>query len=510
MTRLVTRAVPLTLVPLGIGLLLIVVAQVTGRTAPALSRDVLAARFDSDVRNLVYRWDDADLRPPPVRRRALFDFMYQTYDSSAWIPQAVFDGNVLAQVVAGDVRTIVRNQVGLALWPENADVPAYGMAPNPNPGEPLSWTVNCLVCHMAEIDGVVYFGAGTKTFDEVWLGEALKKLTRPDLRPFLLRDPADRAHAANASRILHSHHHEKIDSLTRARSTAFAASHVELYMRPHNGVMPGADEVGRGDVKTPPLWHTAAKIQAGRWYTDGSFHGVIPLMASSMELEKDRPFDALVDIVIPQIKQEFDTVVRHLRPPPYPYAIDRALAERGKTLFYSDEIGCANCHGVYDGRGNVDWPGVHKDVGTDRSRLDVVNDGFVAAFDASPIAAEGRLTRSRGYAATPLTGVWANFPYLHNGSVPTLHHLLGPVSERPRIFDVMGARSFDAEWVGQRMFSRPSHERMPEPELLQRFGGDRNWFNVTRPGSGNGGHDFWSRIKTDANRRALIEYLKTL
>ena len=37
--------------------------------------------------------------------------------------------------------------------------------------------MNCLVCHTAEIDGVVYFGAGTKAFDEVWLGEALKPLT---------------------------------------------------------------------------------------------------------------------------------------------------------------------------------------------------------------------------------------------------------------------------------------------------------------------------------------------
>jgi hypothetical protein len=384
------------------------------------------------------------------------------------------------------------------------------MAPNPDPRQPLSWTVNCLVCHMAEIDGVVYFGAGTKTFDEVWLGEALKKLTRSEWRGLLARDPADLEHAANASRILHSHHHDKIDSLTRARSTAFAASHVELYMRPHDGAMPGVDEVGRGDVKTPPLWHTAAKIQAGRWYTDGSFHGVIPLMASSMELEKDRPFDALVDVVIPQIKREFDDVVRHLRPPQYPYAIDRELAERGKALFYSDEIGCANCHGVYDGRGDVEWPGVHKDVGTDRSRLDVVNDGFAAAFDASPIAAEGRLIKSRGYAATPLTGVWANFPYLHNGSVPTLHHLLGPASERPRIFDVMGARSFDRVRVGQQMFSRPSDGRLSEVELFERFGRNRNWFNVTRPGSGNEGHDFWSRIKTDANRRALIEYLKSL
>lgn len=42
------------------------------------------------------------------------------------------------------------------------------------------------------------------------------------------------------------------------------------------------------------------------------------------------------------------------------------------------------------------------------------------------------------------------------------------------------------------------------------YGADRNWFFVERPGSGNQGHDFWSRIRTDANRRALIEYLKTL
>jgi hypothetical protein len=47
-------------------------------------------------------------------------------------------------------------------------------------------------------------------------------------------------------------------------------------------------------------------------------------------------------------------------------------------------------------------------------------------------------------------------------------------------------------------------------ELLRRFGDDRNWFSVERPGSANRGHDFWSRIRTDANRRALIEYLKTL
>jgi hypothetical protein len=465
----------------------------------AVSATTLRASFDSDIRNLVYRWDPSDHTAERERHAALFAFVHQTYSTTAWIPQTLFDGNLITQVVAGDVNTIIRDKVGLVPWPENRHVPAYGMAPRlEQPGAPLQWTVNCLVCHTAEIDGVAYLGAGTKTFDDLWLGTSLKTLTSARWRSVLARDPVTRAAAADAHRILTSHHHEKIDSLTRARSTAFAASHVELHLRPH-GALPRAEDVGRGDVKTPPLWHTAAKMQARRWYSDGSFHGRFPLMASSMELEKDRPFDALVEHVIPTIKQEFESVIRHLRPPPYPYAIDRQLTERGRQLFYSARVGCAQCHGTYDGKGNVNWPGVHADVGTDRARLHVVSTEFIAVFDGSPLAAEGRLVKSTGYAATPLTGVWANYPYLHNGSVPTLHHLLGPVSERPKTFHVMAARRFDRERVGQPLFAGP-----------ERSGSSRDWFDTERPGSGNGGHDFWGRIRTDANRRALIEYLKTL
>lgn len=120
------------------------------------------------------------------------------------------------------------------------------------------------------------------------------------------------------------------------------------------------------------------------------------------------------------------------------------------------------------------------------------------------------MRKSPGYAATPLTGVWANYPYLHNGSVPTLHHLLGPVSERPRIFQVTAARRFDPVRVGQLLSTDPAHQRAGETSLLQRFDSDRDWFSTERPGSGNGGHDYWPRIRTDENRRALIEYLKTL
>jgi mono/diheme cytochrome c family protein len=492
-------------------LLLAVVLVLRASRPPArhVTRDALRNTFASDLRQVVYRWDPADPRSADARLDSLFEFVYQTYDSSAWIPQAVFDGNLATQAIVGDVDTIVGSKVGLVLWRDQDVVPAFGMAPGPRADQPLRWTVNCLVCHTAEIDGVAYLGAGTKTFDDRWLGDALKTLTSDRWRTVLPLAPIDRALAADAHRILTSHHHDKIDSLTRARSTAFAASHVELYLRP-NGAMPAVEDVGRGDTKTPPLWHTAAKLPKERWYSDGSFHGRFPLMASSMELEKDRPFDALVTSVIPTIKHEFETVVRHLRPPPYPYEIDAALAARGKELFYSTAVGCARCHGTYDGRGNVDWPGVHKDVGTDRSRLDLVSSQFIAAFDDSPIAAEGALVRSTGYAATPLTGVWANYPYLHNGSVPTLADLLGPVSERPSIFHVLAARHFDRARVGQVLTLDSADGRADQAALVRRHAGDRDWFFTGRPGSGNGGHDVWRRIRTDENRRALIEYLKTL
>ena len=461
-----TRALRLGGLATGVAAALLVASLLSRASVAPMSREALDVSFDAGIRHLVIEWDAADPRPEHERRQALFEFIYETYQSSAWIPQSLFDSNLVSQAVVGDVDTIVREKVGLVPWRDNPLVPAYGMAPDTGsrtPGRPgaspasLRWTVNCLVCHMAEIDGVAYFGAGTKTFDELWLGEALKRLTSDPWRALVPRASGDRALVAEANRILNSHHHDKIDSLTRARSTAFAASHVELYMRTHDNRMPAVDAVGRGDVKTPPLWHTAAKMPVGRWYTDGSFHGPLPLMASSMELEKDRPFDALVEVVIPTIRTEFDTVVRHLRPPRYPYEIDEALAARGRELFKSREVGCARCHGVYDGEGNVDWPGKHTDVGTDRPDSTSCPTSSSTRSTRARWPRRGALKKSRGYAATPLTGVWANFPYLHNGSVPTLHHLLGPVSERPAIFQVMAARTLDRARLGQPLFVDPAY-----------------------------------------------------
>src|SRR6185295_709832 len=128
------------------------------------SRAALESSFEADIRNLAYTWDPDDLRPPEDRARALRDFIYETFESSAWIPQSLFEGNIVTQAVLGDVDTIVREKVGLVLWPENPLVKAYGMAPGFAPANqpqlPLKWTVNCVLCHTAEVDGRAYFGAG--------------------------------------------------------------------------------------------------------------------------------------------------------------------------------------------------------------------------------------------------------------------------------------------------------------------------------------------------------------
>ena len=471
----------------------------------------LRENFDPAVAQMVYRWDPQDLRPEPERRQALAKFIYESYDSSAWIPQSVIDACQVYPFTPAAIDAIIRDRVGLVLWPQNRQARLFGMAPNPRPDRPLSWTLNCLACHTAEIDGVAYFGAGNKALDEMVLGNAAEKLTDLRQRSSAAIDPADQTTADRAHDILQRHHHPAFDPLTRGRSTAFPASHVEMHMRAHRGAMPDAADVGRGDVKTPPLWHAAAKMPFQRWYCDGSFAGAFPLMASSMELALDQSFDKLATSVLPTIQSDFQSVIQFLRPPPYPLTIDPALAARGKQLFESDKIGCATCHGTYDGRGNVQWTGLHADVGTDPARLRLVSGGFVDVFEHSPLSKVGRLHPSKGYAATPLTGVWANFPYLHNGSVPTLHHLLGPVSERPRMFSVLAARRFDPVKVGQPLaVDEASNKSGDEAEILREHSNDRDWFCTERPGCGNQGHDFWSRIATDDNRRALIEYLKTL
>ena len=99
------------------------------------------------------------------------------------------------------------------------------------------------------------------------------------------------------------------------------------------------------------------------------------------------------------------------------------------------------------------------------------------------------------YKARPLDGIWATAPYLHNGSVPTLHDLLLPPAQRPKSFNV-GTREYDPAKVGYR-----SDAGAP---------GNGFTFNASGAGNSNEGHDYNVGNLTDEERAALIEFMKTL
>jgi hypothetical protein len=101
-----------------------------------------------------------------------------------------------------------------------------------------------------------------------------------------------------------------------------------------------------------------------------------------------------------------------------------------------------------------------------------------------------------GYVPPPLDGVWITAPYLHNGSVPTIENVLNSKS-RPRYWK----RNFNK--------GEYNYEKLGwKYKILSRPGGKKT-YNTDIPGYGNYGHRFGDHL-TEAERKAVIEYLKTL
>src|SRR6185436_2352768 len=93
------RWIHLTGCALSLGAALLLMPFLTRASVAPLTHDALAAGFDAGIRNLVIEWDAQDPRPETERREALFDFMYQSFQASAWIPQSLFDSNLVTQAV---------------------------------------------------------------------------------------------------------------------------------------------------------------------------------------------------------------------------------------------------------------------------------------------------------------------------------------------------------------------------------------------------------------------------
>lgn len=182
-------------------------------------------------------------------------------------------------------------------------------------------------------------------------------------------------------------------------------------------------------------------------------------------------------------------------PPPFPAdKLDQKLADRGKPVYAQH---CASCH---------DWKGEYvgkvdpiDKIGTDRNRLDSFSETLQKSMNTIGEGYPWRFThfkKTNGYANTPLDGLWLKAPYLHNGSVPTLTDLLKPPAQRPKTFH----RGYDVyDWENAGFLTNVAEENGRRYPL----------FDTAAQGNGNGGHAYGTQLP-DEDKRALIEYLKTL
>jgi hypothetical protein len=233
---------------------------------------------------------------------------------------------------------------------------------------------------------------------------------------------------------------------------------------------------------------------------------VRPLMMFMLSPGADASIFAREESTFSDVRQYLQT----LEPPKYPFAVDGALAERGRVVF---EENCAKCHGSYGS--DRDYPNrvvPLAKIGTDPSLVNGLTPKMEQHFreswfsnEAGPDGKPYPLKYNNGYQAPPLDGVWATAPYLHNGSVPTLWNLLKS-DTRPKVFTrsfKTGVEDYDAEKVGWKVTDLPDP---PRPKSAREA---RQVYDTTHPGRSNAGHTFGDVLNYD-QRGAVIEYLKTL
>ncbi len=197
--------------------------------------------------------------------------------------------------------------------------------------------------------------------------------------------------------------------------------------------------------------------------------------------------------------------------PKYPFPVEHKLAAQGRELFVEH---CAKCHGTYGPDGKYPNKIVPLEtLGTDPVLAEAISgrnlDHFNKSWLAQETTPEGevlKVTLHHAYQAPPLDGVWATAPYFHNASVPTLYHVLNSAA-RPKVFTRSyrtGKEDYDTARVGWK-FSEVTGDLDSQLPAIER----RKIYDTTQRGRGNSGHTFGDRF-TEDERRAVIEYLKTL
>lgn len=370
----------------------------------------------------------------------------------------------------------------------------YGLHPAPFPNENLPMglkrstdpstgrqglQVDCLVCHGGSIGGQSFVGLGNSQLDMIGL---YQDFFQADGRPlfftgFTVNTVRGAVNAGQMAAVLIS---LRKPDLSR-----------RLFPVLHGSKFPETD--------VPAWWNIKYKDTT---YYDGRTDA--RSVRSNMQFmlgEKTRE-------QFEELEPTFADILAYLNSieaPEYPFPIDAELAARGRSIF---ENQCAKCHGSYGDEPSYPNLIIELDrIGTDPARALAPSDLLVSHYNSTWFAEEYPVDEEMtGYQAPPLEGVWATAPYLHNGSVPTLEHLLDS-SSRPDRFRRPPSTDFehyDTDRVGWRV-----EVLAPVSSEAANRDQDRSIFDTSRYGLGNQGHIFGDAL-SPSERRAVIEYLKTL
>jgi mono/diheme cytochrome c family protein len=364
-----------------------------------------------------------------------------------------------------------------------------------------NWTINCLACHQGSVAGAYVPGAPNAQFAmetlvgevraaKLRLGKALSGLDRGALLMPLG------------------------GSVGTTNAVAFGVAVMHFRDRDMNRVddrPPPA--LVHHDHDAPPWWNT--RLKQRMYCDDFAPRGHRALMQFIAGRENDaEKFRAWEDDF-----RHIEAYIESLQPPAYPLPIDAALAERGRAAFGR---ACAECHGTY-GEGAeypervVPW----EEIGTDPVRLRSLTATHRRDWGENWINAYGAagdvLADPGGYLAPPLNGVWASAPYFHNGSVPTLWHVLRPAS-RPVVWRHADAQAatpqgvaapapFDGnfDWLRVGLAVETVEATPPRLSAAER----RRYFDARRFSKSAAGHDYPNVLSED-EKAAVLEYLKTL